>query len=270
MCYSSCVDISPTQQTIPVRKHKVLKIILGIIALIVAGFIFLSLFPQFFVISIIRLKFPPSKTPGLYLSLTPRTVSVDNHLQGMPHSYFGAQFQEPWGNPVKVTDKINEFGLIQLKFADDRVITMGDPAQLNNLLQTFLANEKPGSDNLRNFEMLFGHEALSSEFNFYQAVLSTNINDLPLFSDRKKGVVGSILALLKVLMNGMTAVSQKNDKIYSFQTDKVQGFQWGDPAIDKTVYVDVFDLKGENHHWFSLWGTQNEIDYLLSSITLSP
>jgi hypothetical protein len=37
----------------------------------------------------------------------------------------------------------------------------------------------------------------------------------------------------------------------------------------KRSYFDIFDLRGEKHHWFSTDGTQADIDAILNSLQLT-
>jgi len=244
------------------RKKSFFGIFVLVVLIVIASFF---VFPGTWGVTFYKLRFPESRYPGLYIGLTSRDIQNPESANGTEYNYFGMSFAVPWSESPQVTDRSGDLGLVQIRFPNNNFITIGDSRSGDvNFLQDFLRGQS--QDAVDKEKALFGDKGLASNYDFYAAILAANLNDLSIFSSNQQMARGLYLSTLKLLMMGMTTLIE-HDKIYSFRTKNVEGFQWGDPEINiKGIHFDIFDLQGENHHWFSAWGTQGDIDAILNSL----
>ena len=119
-----------------------------------------------------------------------------------------------------------------------------------------LENKYPGQYNDASIiNSMFGNNADFSQYDFLSYILDTTPYSISL-SDSKSGATG------KMIMLAYKGMVSNGDKIYSFETPYVKGFQYGGPS---TSSFHIFDSAGKSYN-LVIGGAQSEMDYILSSI----
>lgn len=149
---------------------------------------------------------------------------------GRQFTLYGYQFEVPWAD-VKREAHLKSMGIVY--FSNGLVLMLHDPAQSVNQL-AILTGE--GTKNESDLRRLFGEDATRSNYALRSKILNLTPRDLRLSFSRRKMVSSSVLLVLKPIWTG-----DANGGLYSFQTERLRGFQQGDPTRDKTVTIDAFD-----------------------------
>ena len=200
------------------------------------------------------LRVKPGPLPTLV-----RSTAVDQAL-----SYFHINFKTPWKKVVSV--KQSSF-FSRVQFEDGQFVLVFDPAKRPNRVQTSKAAALSMG---RDITSLYGSDVMGSNYNFLTAVLYLTPAEVSIFSGWNKFVRGTIFIQLKHF-----EVFGAQTGLYYFATDKLRGFQKGDPQRSNLITVDAFD---EGDHEYEVWfgqttgthGTisQEDINAILDSIQM--
>lgn len=170
------------------------------------------------------------KTPELWVVPTPLADLSIDHSPGKKFSYLGYEFESPW---THVTKERKDQSVAIVGFAEGRVISIAKGAELFPAMQEEAA--KRGAD----VRYIFGGKPIDSDYALTSRTLYLTPRDLRLsWSPREMSGNSALL-----LMKGVGAALMRSG-LYSFQTESVRGFQYGDPISDNVVNIDAFDETG--------------------------
>jgi hypothetical protein len=209
-------------------------------------------------------KFPlVKKTP---MELTDVSIS---QVEGRKLSYFGYEFEVPWGDLDEGKGKrIGKGQLIAFRSGNALLFSKAAPKEF---VQTFLSATKVGPEKVRS---LWGEEALKSDYSLHRLILEATPGEVTLFTRREDAVRNSMLIFFKGIMTPRGGESG----IFRMRTDKFQGFQYGDPqvrpkALDVEIFADdgglefVFEQRGEGP---APTITQAEINRVIQTVRKLP
>ncbi len=209
-------------------------------------------------------KFPlVKKTPT---ELTDLSIS---QAPGQRLSYFGYEFEVPWGDLDE--GKMKRMGKRQLIVFRSGNAILFSRAAPKEFVQTFLSTTKVDPDKVRN---LWGEEALASDYSLHRLILEATPGEVTLFTRREDVVRSSMLILFKGIMTPRGGESG----IFRVRTDKFQGFQYGDPQTrPKSLNVEIFADDGGLGFVFAQRGeglfpaiTQAEINRVIQTVRKIP
>lgn len=230
------------------------------ITLGILGFIFsviLSLvFIEIPIYAYIRLKFPKSTYPELYVAPTLHDIerpSVNSTIYS-EFSIDAINFKVPWTQLPE--QHAYQMGT-QLQFAGGKSLSIIDRQYTFDLAADF-PNE---IEEIKNF---FGADRINSDYDLYTFVLMSTPDEIRKSSSLQEAQAKSYLLILKLLIPG---IKLAKDGIYSFATEKIKGFQLGDTSTNSNAIIYFF---GENDELriISVSASQPEIDFILSSLDL--
>jgi hypothetical protein len=84
----------------------------------------------------------------------------------------------------------------------------------------------------------FGGKPIDSDYALLSRTLCLTPRDLRLSWSRREMAGNSVLLTIKEI-----DIAHIRNGVYSFQTESLRGFQYGDPTHDKVVKIDAFDEK---------------------------
>jgi hypothetical protein len=171
-------------------------------------------------------------SPGIWIVPKPITSTPLAHPIAKKQivSYFGYQFESP---APEVKEEPKAENLVVLNFSDCARVVILKPQPSGPL--TSLIHQMPPNAT-RSFEVVYGKEAVRSDYEFRRTVLNMTPKDLSLFASPRQMVRNSVLLTLK----GADSQRFKNG-LYSFETAQMRGFQEGILALDKGVVIQAFD-----------------------------
>jgi hypothetical protein len=110
--------------------------------------------------------------PNLSKVPSPLATYETANASGKPRSFFSLQFRTPWtGEPeVRQYD-----ALVTIRFPQGQFVALFDPAKGVNRIK-IIKDSKPSNDP----EIIFGSQAMQSNYAFVSAILNTTPNDVSL------------------------------------------------------------------------------------------
>lgn len=242
------------------KKFPIKKILLAIVlAFVTVGIFFIAvalIFPQIPAIITLKMKFPQSKYEYIYDAPVAREVSQNTGIKGGAEFVLdGVRFTSPWSSKP---EKMEKEGMDALTYRKENKIIFlpkNEDEVFNNLLPY------DNRDEYEKIKLLYGEDVLESKYLFYKAILEANPKELNIFTPKREGIAKSLLVIYKV---GLQIPLEGG--IYSFETDVIKGFQFGDPKVSRGVEIRFFDSEDTVYAVVLQGATQKEIDFLLSSI----
>jgi hypothetical protein len=194
-------------------------------ALIVAVLLYYYLPPT---VNLFQAKAYVKDKPELWQIPQPLALDRREAIDGKPLSYVGLGFSTPWGEPKLFRRGETVAGI---QFHNTRSIIIFAYAEQTDSIRILRERDKNGET-----ERIYGVSALKSNFDLKRAVLYTSPADLSFSLNRER-----MLRNCWFLISKSADVSNKRTGIYEFRTDKVRGFQMGDPAKSDAIVLFVFD-----------------------------
>ena len=226
-----------------IKGKQKLFILLAVLTAVVALLIFL--FPQVIIVAITKNKFSRDKTPYAYIIPVDRklSTSISNIKKISENDCIDFKFSAPW---ELVERHVDEKSAIFFKFSKKKGIIV------------YLDNEE--DKNLRESTEL-GKESLPT-FENYTNVLNVSPDQITIFIPYEKAKEKAARLIEKAIY------ATYGEKIYKFKTKNIRGFQFGDPNNENPVFVHFFDEKDRIFKMRFYSATQDEIDFILSSIEI--
>lgn len=227
------------------------KIILIVVVVLIITFLYFN-----GLLILTRLKFPSSKYPLLYKTPVVRQLSCSSSAtSGNPElSYYGVRIKAPW---VDINDRKEKKGFTQVVFDNNKYIVFFDEKQ--EIKDTFIQGDIQKTQKLKE---ILGDDVLSSNYALHTALLG--ITPSFFYSFGKNPTVQSLLLVLKATFVPPTS----SGNIYNFETDKIKGFQYGDPVESRLLTFEFYDINDRLHSLAVVGANQQEIDCILSSIEI--
>jgi len=161
----------------------------------------------------------------------PQSLPLENHgpTMGKQISFRGVTFLTSWGD-AKLVREFPKGGL--LTFGESRSVLfflIAEPAV--NYRTLTLNYDKNGA-----LRRLTGEPAMKSNFDLEREVLNSSPRDLVFSFNRTRMIHQTMFVSAKLVdaARGQTG-------IYEFRTDRVRGFQKGNPEKTDSVVLDVYD-----------------------------
>ncbi len=236
------------------------KIFISIfLAIIILGVLTVVFFPQVWIVIYTKVKFSEAKFPQLYDVPISREIKTPEYKCGNcpEFSYYGFKLKTPWTEIVDIEKKSD--GVI-LTFTQDKSLLIFDSQNQLDLVTSFSGDKPEDAQKIKNF---FGEENLKSDYNFYKLTLNKSPDQITIFTPKKEVIAKSILIVLKAIL-----VVPVNGGVYDFITEDMKGFQFGSPEASKGVFIYLFNSEGYQHEIIVFGATQDEIDFILSSIEI--
>ena len=158
-------------------------------------------------------------------------------------SYLGLTLSVPWVNVTKKIVTGNPITALQITFSNGKSIALTKADTMS-------------TDQLSKWNSLV--PSIKTDYDFENAMWSATPGQVANETPEDKATATAALLIAKQTILTTTP-------IYSFDTGIVKGFQYGDPTPKGQVSIDLFDTNGTKYN-LSISGTQDEIDYILSSI----
>ncbi|HWZ45223.1 MAG TPA: hypothetical protein VNW97_17250 [Candidatus Saccharimonadales bacterium] len=187
-------------------------------------------------------------------------VSVSQDT-GVTLSHFGYQFDAPWDDVEKID---LPGGLFRVAFLSGRVIAFMDPAHEVNAIKVMKDDAAQRGEHL---EDTFSPEAIASNYAWLRSRLTVTPSQISFWTPPKQVVQYYVFLNLKGVM-----MQQAETGLFSIQTQRLRGFQMGDP-LRAAIHIDVFD--DQDRH-FEFWIgaakekhttiTQAEVNRVLQSL----
>jgi hypothetical protein len=184
--------------------------------------------------------------PRLALTPQPLTDYGANLTEGMSFSEFGYDFEVPW----KDVDKVRRFkSLTMISFKSGQTVTFFDPQQTVDRIKIMREAAVPTG---KDVSVLFGSEAMASNYQLLNTILSTTQRPISILTPSKELVRNWML-----LTSKQSELINDPSHIYSIETPRVRGFQKGDPFRDqKATILNLFVDKQD--HELQLWVAMKE------------
>lgn len=232
------------------------KAIVIFIILLIIGSLFV---PQIWLVPFFKIKFSKAKKPELYKTVIQREIKpslyFDEEIINNTYSFYDFTFKVPWKDLVKKNERQN---VVDLTFNQNKRVIIFDPKDnLDMVKNLFALRSEKDQKKLRNF---FGDDILKSNYSFCTIVLNITPEKINIFNSSNQIIVSSILLTLKAILP-----PSSTGEIYNFEAGDIKGFQFGDPKANKPILIWFFD-KQDKQHELIISGTQQEIDFILSSI----
>jgi len=153
---------------------------------------------------------------------------------GTKLSYFGYSFEVPWTDIEESKSKgAKNLTLLHSRSGISLLFGSSSPKSF----VSYIASQTGGDSVLG---ANFGDATVSSDYNFYRAMLNTTPATVSPFTSRQVAARASMLLMIKAI------VVPGSSAIFSFQTSHFRGFQFGNPsAKSKSVSIRAFDDFGK-------------------------
>lgn len=180
----------------------------------------------------IEARYVGRKFPAVYR--TPVTLSdlSTSISPGRKLRYSGYEFDVPWAVDDKKTKQISPTSEVIAFESGNALWFSRAPARdlVNKLLQR--TDMDP-----RSAKMLYGGEALGSDYSLLKAILDATPRKVGLLSSRRQAVGTMMLLLFK----GMIVSEDAETGVFELRSGEFRGFQYGDPLRrPRSINVEIF------------------------------
>jgi|ERR1700735_707762 len=182
------------------------------------------------ILAVLYTRWEARKTPELWVVPTPLADLSTDPSPGKKFSYLGYEFESPW---TQVTKERRGQSVAVVNFTDGQFIEIEKGDELFPAMQEEVA--KLGGD----VRYVFGGKPIDSDYALISRTLYSTPRDVRLSWSRQEMAGNSALLLIKGV-----GVARMRSGLYSFKTDSLRGFQYGNPTHDNVVDIDAFDQKG--------------------------
>jgi hypothetical protein len=183
-----------------------------------------------------------SGTVAQYLDVvpTPHTLHPINATGFSKLLFNGIIISFPWTDANSTTSKSQTF--IQARFSNGREFTLFDYGK-DVSPQGFATQSS----------------SIQTGYDLWSAALNATPDEI---TNSTPGDEAQFIAKLVILKSTIFVGFSSS---YSFSTNVVRGFQFGEASTSKEADINFFD-QNDNHYNLLISGTQDEIDYVLASI----
>jgi hypothetical protein len=122
--------------------------------------------------------------------------------------------------------------VVNLTFSTGNVVVIFDPTKQDALQVLKQESTKEGV----RLAKYFDDQALRTNYSMCSKQLYLTPHDMSVFSSRTEEA-----GKYSLLMRKSLELRRVNGGLYSFRTERVRGFQQGDPAHDEVVIVETYD-----------------------------
>ena len=233
---------------------KKLIIVISVVSLVLGATYHFG--PKVFLLYIINKNVSRSDTPNIYL--TPKLRDIRpinlNHLKSGEIELNFISLKFPWKIKQKnIGETSNTF-----LFHEKKAVIISSIPKEDKIADEFL---KGTPDEVKGLKKLIGEEHLHSDFDFIRLCLNTTPDDATLFTPKR--LLGRITTMLML----RAIYEPLGGNIFEFNLNNgLRGFQFGEIGNKKMVTIHLFDDERQIFQVDFMSATQNEIDFVLSSI----
>ncbi len=178
--------------------------------------------------------------PELWIVPTPLTNLTIQRSTGEKFFYLGYDFESPW-SAVKLEKKYATIAIVY--FSEGQFIS------ISKGVDTIRVMQEEATKRHRNLEVTLGDEVMHSNYALRSAILNLTPRDLRLLLSPREMVANSVLLMLKPIY-----ITTAKSGLYSFQIERLRGFEEGAPGQAKVIKIDAFDER--DHEVDLLIGTE--------------
>ena len=217
---------------------------------------------------------PLAPSPGGLLQpvSAPKPVQVDKKgklakPEGPPQlRAYDYEFIQPWPGNYKTTPALS---FVQFQFDSGQVIALLDPGSEINVVRQM----KSGETVLYNqFQNVFGDQAPDTNYDLFRIVYSASPKNISPFMHSQDAFRANVLLLWKLSFG-----FDMQPGVHSVSGGKNRGFEFGDPAMGRSVALRLFDDTDKQFRLIftvaagsSGTFTQENIDTVVQSFQLIP
>lgn len=194
--------------------------------------------------------------PATYVTPVPRIVETAILKSYKATSLHGVTFQVPF-NPTIVKDQ----GTTAISYADQPTGKMLLFSKGVNIKDILMEQETVGSvGGLGAWAQHFG--VSDTNYSLYTYILELKLDTINTSGlSVKEKAVQTIMLLMK-------ATFFSDEYIFSFTVSEIKGYQFGMPEKSERVSIEFFDTNDTQYTFLTKNLTQQEIDFILSSIVI--
>jgi len=212
------------------------------------------------VVVLMKIEFRESKVPEAYLKPELRKLEIWEASHHEEVSSLGLTLEVPW---VEIVDRKEQQGLTLVKFSQNRSLAIiPSPEGIAESLESLLDRKPEETERIKDF---LREQSPKSNYDFYELILNSHPDQVSIFMSRKEAIAKVTLVAMKAMLVISTA---PKGKIYSFSTEDIRGFQFGDPEMDDNIVIEFFDSHDKQYSLIIKGANQNEIDFILYSIRI--
>lgn len=207
-------------------------------------------------------KFTPDALAVVNNELKPRTLkNILNINQYKTTKIFNIEFRSPWGEGVEISETKNKTLLKGLRFPNGVVLTVTHTSAnlRDELIKEF------GSLYIQPLQKVLGNK-MNSNYDFLYYIYSSTPSQLNLQMSLENAQAKYEATILKGSM------APSSSQLYSFETDVIKGFQFGDYNVEHYILIQSFTSNGERYDFITdpkYNVNQDDIDTILSSLTVA-
>jgi hypothetical protein len=173
--------------------------------------------------------------PQVWLVPAPLAFVPPHRPAGRKFSYFGYDFETPWtelisGRRYDTNDPSDS--VVNLTFSTGNVVVIFDPAKRDSLQILKQEASKRGEQLTKYFD----EQSLRTNYSMRSKQLYLTPHDMGVFSSRLEGEGNFALIAMKSI-----ELQRVKGGLYTFHTERLRGFQLGDPAQDEVVIAEAYD-----------------------------
>lgn len=209
-------------------------ILLGIVAALCGSYLWFFGMQTFFVFQARKIERRVPAAKRIPVELPDSSIATG---PGKKLSYFGYEFEIPWDGIDETKTKVigGNKAVIALRSGNVLMIWSGPPHEFINGVAS------SGKMDRESMRVVFGDEALQSDYTFKRKLLEYTPEQITLFTPRRKAAALGVVLLIKAI--AVPAGAQSG--IYCVRTPYFPGFQYGNPQDrPKTTKVELFPEGG--------------------------
>ncbi len=151
-------------------------------------------------------------------------------------SYAGYDFEVPWSDLENEPRVLTNGAALRFKSGMGLLFLTSPPKELVSSLCEEAVKAKPGT-----VRLLYGDDAVRSDYDLKRVMLETTPGKVNLFSSRRDVIRNSMLLILKI----STLSKDAESGIFSISNERFKGFQIGNPEMHpQKVIVDLYSDDG--------------------------
>lgn len=204
-----------------------------------------------------------AETPEVYVRPTAHTLDVNLYQRQFADrpalTYYGLLFRVPWTEEPAIEKGTRG---VTLKFSAERtVLVQKGEFDVNSFCEDIFGKEE-GAQVVEKIQGAYGKQFTADPYIFYREILNSSPDNITFLTIQNKAEMEMYLLKMK---QRLVSILLEKDTIYEIETYYIRGFQFGKGG-DPFVAIDLFNRANEPYSLFIKGGTQEDIDFILSSI----
>jgi hypothetical protein len=179
-----------------------------------------------------------SSHPHIYLVPQPLPPVAPSNARATTLTHYGYEFEAPWAD-MEIARDIPL--LVNFEAPGGQILVLWQPERspVTTEIRIAARNQK------LNYEKVLGSEGLQSDYSLLKAEMEVTPDQISPFMNKNDAVRRMVFLTMKAIV-----INEKMSAIYSFNSNGLHGFQFGDPATDELIQVQAYD---SNDLLIKLW-----------------